>query len=98
MAKAIPASLTIGAPNKAFGQFLAEGVKPQLEKAAVATRGHIGDQLPVKITILNNQQGRAVALLTLTHPSGIARQLKSGVMTKGAAKAGLEVRRARFRI
>ena len=40
-------------------------------------------------------RGRAVGFVTVMHPAAIAKQLKHGLLTTAAARAGLEVKRYR---
>ena len=68
-----------------------EALAPELEAAAKRVAASIGGETGVRMQ--RDRKGRPVALITLQEPGGIARQVKSGVMTRAAAQAGLEVKR-----
>lgn len=48
---------------------------------------------PVNVYDTKNEKGRPVSLVVLSHPSALAAQAKYGVLTRAAAKQGLDVHR-----
>lgn len=67
------------------GEQLAEEVRKELGDAAKDT--------PVVTRMTTNRAGRPVALVTIAHPSGLARQAQHGTLTRAAAATGLDVHR-----
>lgn len=67
------------------GEELAEEVRKELGDAAKDT--------PVVTRMTTNRAGRPVALVTIAHPSGLARQAQHGTLTRAAAATGLDVHR-----
>ena len=45
------------------------------------------------VVMSRNDKGRAVAIVYLQHPGGLALQARHGVMTRAAVEQGLDVRR-----
>ena len=45
------------------------------------------------VVMTRNDKGRAVAIVYLQHPGGLALQARHGVMTRAAVEQGLDVRR-----
>lgn len=76
---------------------LMEMVRPDVGEAGEKARDAIAAQLPgdvpVTSTLTTGDNGRPVALVTIAHASGLPRQAKDGVVTRGAATVGLEVTR-----
>ena len=68
-------------------------VHENAEAVAAAARSRLPSDVPVGVMDVENESGRAVTLVTITHPSGIAQQAKNGVLTRSAADSRLEVTR-----
>lgn len=67
----------------------AEGIADDVRKS-------IGDSdVEVGVWSSSGGQGRPVEVVTIRHPSGLARQAKHGILTGAAAKRGLTIRRSR---
>lgn len=76
--------------SKVLHEFLPEVVDAAKE---IAANVDVPDDVPVSVTSGTNQKGRPYALVTIAHPSGMARQAKHGTLTKAASEAGIETRR-----
>lgn len=63
------------------------------EQVADAVRAQVPADVRVDVEHKTDPEGRPVALVTIAHPSGLARQAKDGVLTRAAAAAGLDVKR-----
>lgn len=58
-----------------------------------AAAAQVPDDVPVEMRMQSDALGSPVGLVTIMHPSGLARQAKDGVLTRAAANAGLDVTR-----
>lgn len=76
---------------------LMESVRPQLQEKAAAVaasaRSNVPEDVEVTTRDSTSRDGRPVVLVTIAHPSGLARQAKDGTLTRAAAENGLEVTR-----
>nr|WP_304503763.1 hypothetical protein [Corynebacterium lemuris] len=72
---------------------VADDIERAGEEVAANLRAKLPDDVPVKVTSFINESGRPVTMVTITHPSGLARQAKDGVVTRAASEAGLDIRR-----
>lgn len=88
-------SINLNIPSPELEKILSETSKPALLAAGRDVAASIKN-VPVKVTVANNRKGRAVVFVTITHPKGLAMQAKHGTLTRGAAFAGLEVKRYRI--
>lgn len=70
-----------------------EPIRAAGEAVASEVRKNVPDDVPVVVNHKRDRNGRPVALVTVAHASGLARQAKDGVLTKAAANAGLDVNR-----
>lgn len=87
---------TIVINQKALMQALAahpEETMKRTESYASRLRAKLPDDVPVEVEHKNGYDGRPVGLVSIAHPSGLARQAKDGVMTRTGAEEGLEVNR-----
>ena len=82
--------------RKAFPELM-KIVQPDVQENADAVAASVRSRLPKDVEVgvmdIMNENGRPVSLVTIMHPSGMARQAKSGVLTRAAAERGLEVTR-----
>lgn len=87
--------------NKETFRKVTATVRPDVEaaarKVAASVRGKVPDEVPVTTLSRHGNDGRPVVLVTIAHPSGLARQAKHGVLTRAAAENGLEVTRYKER-
>lgn len=94
MAKAGRPRFTLN--RKAMAELM-RSVAPAVHEQAVAVaktaQSNLPDDVPVDVRDTVNQDGRPVSLVAITHPSGLGRQAKDGVLTRAAAANGLEVTR-----
>lgn len=72
---------------------VADDVEKAGEAVADNLRAKLPADVPVKVTSFVNESGRPVTMVTITHPSGMPRQARDGVMTRAAAETGLDIRR-----
>lgn len=86
-------NLVLSVPSPEFEKILAQTSKPALKNVAHEVSDSIN--APTNVSVFNNEQGRAVAMVTVVHPKGMAMQAKHGALTRAAAKAGLDVKRYR---
>lgn len=70
-----------------------QNVKALAEKIADGARDKVPDDVPIEVRTQPNIAGRPVALVTIIHPSGVARQAKHGVLTMSAAELGADITR-----
>lgn len=74
-----------------------ELVAPDVTAHGKAVAATLSNSLPEGVEVTTRQSvardGRPVCLVTIAHPSGLARQAKHGVLTRAAAENGLEVTR-----
>ncbi|AMJ43686.1 hypothetical protein [Corynebacterium stationis] len=72
-------------------------VQPQVDEAGEAVHKAVTARVPGDVPVTSTSQigdnGRPVSLVTIAHASGLARQAKSGVLSRAAAEVGLEVTR-----
>lgn len=59
-----------------------------------AAAAQVPDDVPVEMRMQSDAMGSPVGLVTIMHPSGLARQARDGVLTRAAANAGLDVTRS----
>lgn len=80
---------------EALGQILKVTCAPAINAIAtqVAANAAGDGNLPDNATVTVKQftTDRAIAVVRLNHPTGLALQAKHGLLTKAAAAAGLEV-------
>lgn len=72
---------------------LAPAVAGAGEQVAGAARSKLPAGVGVDVIHKTDRNGRPVALVTITHASGMARQANDGVLTRAAAECGLDVHR-----
>lgn len=88
---------TIRINDKEFMKLLREhGAEPTRrvgEATADAIRRKVPDDVPVGVIHKLDRNGRPVALVTIAHPSGLARQAKDGVVTRSVAEQGIDITR-----
>jgi len=81
---------------EAIGKILRETCAPAINQIAtkVAANAAADENLPddATVTMRPFTTDRAIAVVRLNHPAGLAIQAKYGVLTKAAAAEGLEVR------
>lgn len=53
----------------------------------------VPDDVPVAMRMQSDALGSPVGLVTIMHPSGLARQARDGVLTRAAAGNGVDVTR-----
>jgi len=82
-------SAGVAAATKAAGEAVASNVRAMGIKVGDVDGGPHEVDLPVNVMMV--QTDRAKALVTITHPAGLAVQAKHGALTKAAAQAGLDV-------
>ena len=58
----------------------------------VATSGSAESPAAITAEVETSTTDRARAVVTISHPAGLAMQARHGVLTKAAASAGLEVK------
>lgn len=72
-------------------------VQPQVDEAGEAVGKAVAARVPGDVPVTSTPQigdnGRPASLVTIAHASGLARQAKSGTLSRGAAEVGLEVTR-----
>lgn len=90
---ALRPTLRLNPPSPELQKVLSETSKPALKAAADAVASDIS--APTNVSVFTNEEGRAVAMVTIVHPKGLAMQAKHGALTRAAAKQGLEVKRYR---
>ncbi|MGO3084263.1 hypothetical protein [Ancrocorticia populi] len=86
-------TVRLNPPSPELQKVLTETSKPALKAAADAVAA--GVKAPTNVSVFNNKEGRAVAVVTIIHPKGLAMQAKHGELTRAAAAQGLEVKRYR---
>lgn len=86
-------SLDIKALSKAAQAELAAVVSAKGAAIQAAAQSQLPPDVPVQMRLEENAMGAPVALVTITHASGLARQAKDGVLTRAAASSGLDVSR-----
>lgn len=80
--------------SKAIQAWINENLPGPIEAAARKMAGNIETDMPVSVTLVQNQKdGGPVGLVTIAHPGGLASQAKHGTLSRAAAQAGLDVRR-----
>ena len=82
--------------RKAFGEVMRltqPAVSAQARQVAESVQAQLPNDVPVDTMDTVSQDGRPVTLVTVMHPSGLARQANDGVLTRAAAQNGLEVTR-----
>ena len=85
--------LDIKALSKATQKELAGVVSEMAGAIRDAASAQVPDDVPVEMRMEENAMGAPVGLVTITHPSGMARQARDGVLTRAAASSGLDVSR-----
>lgn len=79
--------------NKQIGKIL-ESTAPAIHATAKNVAGSVEHwDHPVNVYDTHSEKGRPVSLVVLSHPSALAAQAKYGVLTRAAAKQGLDVHR-----
>jgi hypothetical protein len=82
----------------AVGEILKVGMRGPIDAkideiaANAAANPDLLDDAPGSITVQHFTTDRAGGTVNIAHPAGLALQAKSGVLTKAAAAAGMEVR------
>lgn len=71
------------------GQVAAKG--SAIRDAAAA---QVPGDVPVGMMMKTDKMGSPVALVTITHPAGLALQASAGVLTRAAASSGLDISRS----
>ena len=83
---------------KAVGEILKVNMRGPIDEMAAkvaanaAANPDLMDDAPGSVDVTAYTTDRAIAVVRINHPAGMALQAKSGVLTKAAAAAGLEVR------
>lgn len=95
MAKAGKPKFKLGDDFAEWSQLVRGDVSAAAERVAASM--DVPDDVPVSVTHKTGDDGRPVSLVTIAHASGLARQAKSGVLTRAAAENGLEVTRYKER-
>ena len=85
--------IRLNPPSPELQKVLSESSKPALKAAADAVAADV--RAPTNVSVFNNREGRAVAVVAIIHPKGLAMQAKHGALTRAAARQGLEVKRYR---
>lgn len=63
------------------------------ENVAASVRAKVPADVEVVVNDHISAAGRPVSVVTIIHPSGMARQAKDGVLTRAAAENGMDVTR-----
>lgn len=61
------------------------------DEVAAKVRARVPEDVEVHVNKKYDRNGRPTAVVTIAHPSGMARQAKDGVLTRAAAEAGVDV-------
>lgn len=86
--------LDIKALSKAAQKELAGIVSAKAGAIRDAASAQVPDDVPVEMRMEENAMGAPVGLVTITHPSGMARQARDGVLTRAAASGGMDITRS----
>jgi hypothetical protein len=70
-------------------------IRKLVREAAREVAGHARDATDLPVETSERTTDRAVVDVTIAHPAGAATQAKYGVLTRAAARAGLDVRSRR---
>lgn len=70
-----------------------EALDKTAEEIADNVRTKVPDDVPVEVYHGLNKKGRPYSMVAITHPSGEARQIKHGVLTRSAAESGIKTKR-----
>lgn len=74
--------------------FFSDDIAVRAEAIAADVRANVPKDVPVHVKHELNRSGRPVSIVTIAHPSGMARQAKHGTLTRAAAQQGLDIRRS----
>lgn len=81
----------------AFSKILKDHFTDDLVRAADevadSVKNKLPDDVPVEVSTGVGKNGRPYSMVTIAHPSGIARQIKNGTLTRSAAELGYKIRR-----
>lgn len=86
-------SVDIKALSKAAQAELSGAVASKAAAIQAAAQSQLPPDVPVGVQMTENAMGAPVAIVTITHASGLPRQAKDGVLTRAAASSGLDVSR-----
>lgn len=79
---------------KASSKNLAGLVESKAGAIRDAAQQQVPSDVPVGLLMKVDKMGSPVGLVTIMHPSGLARQARDGVLTRAAAYGGLDVTRS----
>ena len=80
--------------SEAIGKILREDMRKPIDDLAaqIAARVDVGSVTDAPVTVLSTTTDRAIAIVAIAHPAGLAIEAKHGALKKAAASLGYEVK------